>query len=348
MWDADSYAHSDDEEIVVAKYMLAFFAILLTVIYLQFFVGKVWKFHYFPESGVAIAIGMLVSLIIRLDELYGTSLNNSHKNVDQFIGFSTTLFFIGLLPPIIFNSGYQIRHQLFFANMGGITSLAFYGTAFSAFFVGLFIWISGQTEIAPRITFMEALCFGSLISATDPVSTLAVFSEIKVDPNLFYLVFGESVLNDAIGISLFDTTAHFVGKEMTVDAIFEAIGIFLMTFSLSCLIGYASGVLTAGLLKAVNLSHHPLILMTVFVSMVYVPFLISGLLIFPPHLTFPEVLQLSGIVTILFSAITLKRYCVHSIPHDVQHSVLFFFEVTAFIAETAVFIYLGFSVFQSV
>lgn len=61
-----------------------------------------------------------------------------------------------------------------------------------------------------------------------------------------------------------------------------------------------------------------------------------------------EVLQLSGIVTILFSAITLKRYCVHSIPHDVQHSVTFFFEVMAFIAETSVFIYLGFSVFAAV
>lgn len=75
--------------------------------------------------------------------------------------------------------------------------------------------------------------------------------------------------------------------------------------------------------------------MTVFVSMVYVPFLIS------------DVLQLSGIVTILFSAITLKRYCIHSIPHDVQHSVHFFFEVMAFISETAVFIYLGFSVFDT-
>ena len=30
------------------------------------------------------------------------------------------------------------------------------------------------------------------------VSTLAVFAELRVDPTLFYLVFGESVLNDAV------------------------------------------------------------------------------------------------------------------------------------------------------
>lgn len=47
--------------------------------------------------------------------------------------------------------------------------------------------------------FTELLTFGALISATDPVSTLAVFQEKRVDPHLFYLVFGESVLNDAVG-----------------------------------------------------------------------------------------------------------------------------------------------------
>jgi NhaP-type Na+/H+ or K+/H+ antiporter len=306
MWEKNSYAHDGDEDVVVAKYMLAFLGILLAVVYSQYFIGKVWKFHYFPESGVAIAIGMFVSAVIRLTELYSPTLDHEHKSVTEFVSFSTTLFFIGLLPPIIFNSGYQIKHHLFFANMGGITSLAFYGTGFSALFVGLFLWIAGQINITIQITFMEALCFGSLISATDPVSTLAVFSELKVDPHLFYLVFGESVLNDAIGISLFNTTKEFVGKEMTVEAIVAAIAIFMMTFTLSCLIGYVSGVLSAGLFKAVDLSHHPIILMTVFFTIVYIPFLIS------------EVLQLSGIVTILFSAITLKRYCVHSIPSDVR------------------------------
>jgi NhaP-type Na+/H+ or K+/H+ antiporter len=307
MWEKNSYAHDGNVDIVVSKYMLAFLGILLTVVYLQYFIGKVWKFHYFPESGVAIAVGMFVSAVIRLTEDHGPTLTHEHKSVTEFVSFSTTLFFIGLLPPIIFNSGYQIKHHLFFANMGGITSLAFYGTGFSAFFVGLFLWLSGKLSLTFQISFMEALCFGSLISATDPVSTLAVFSELKVDPHLFYLVFGESVLNDAIGISLFDTTKEFVGEEMTAEATIAAIAIFIMTFSLSCLIGYGSGVLSAGLFKAVDLSHHPIILMTVFFTIVYIPFLIS------------EVLQLSGIVTILFSAITLKRYCVHSIPLDVSH-----------------------------
>ncbi len=39
---------------------------------------------------------------------------------------------------------------------------------------------------------------GALISATDPVATLSVFAELAVPPLLYNIVFGESVLNDAV------------------------------------------------------------------------------------------------------------------------------------------------------
>lgn len=53
------------------------------------------------------------------------------------------------------------------------------------------------------------LCAGALISATDPVATLSVFSELQVPPLLYNLVFGESVLNDATAIVLFRTLTEF-------------------------------------------------------------------------------------------------------------------------------------------
>lgn len=49
----------------------------------------------------------------------------------------------------------------------------------------------------------EALLFGSLLSATDPVATLAVLGQLKVEPQLYSIIFGESVLNDAVAIVLF-------------------------------------------------------------------------------------------------------------------------------------------------
>ena len=43
---------------------------------------------------------------------------------------------------------------------------------------------------------------GALISATDPVATLSVFSPLDVPPLLYNIVFGESVLNDAVRLAM--------------------------------------------------------------------------------------------------------------------------------------------------
>lgn len=79
------------------------------------------------------------------------------------------------------------------------------GTLFSTLIIGFSLYgLSVAGALKPtNLELSECLTFGALISATDPVSTLAVFSELAVDPNLFYLVFGESVINDAVGVRAF-------------------------------------------------------------------------------------------------------------------------------------------------
>ena len=60
----------------------------------------------------------------------------------------------------------------------------------------------GHVEVVYRLSLVESFAFGSLISAVDPVATLAIFSALDVDPVLNMLVFGESILNDAVSIVL--------------------------------------------------------------------------------------------------------------------------------------------------
>ena len=57
----------------------------------------------------------------------------------------------------------------------------------------------------PKLNFVQSFAFGSLISAVDPVATLAIFQALDVDPILNMLVFGESILNDAVAIVLTTT-----------------------------------------------------------------------------------------------------------------------------------------------
>src|ERR1700744_4399403 len=119
----------------------------------------------------------------------------------------------------------------FFRNIGAILTFAFAGTFISAVVLGLviFIWTSMNLD-GVRVSFIDAIAVGATLSATDPVTILAIFNAYKVDPKLYTIIFGESILNDAIAIVLFETAQNAAGKSLTIFSLFESIGIFLLVF----------------------------------------------------------------------------------------------------------------------
>ena len=87
--------------------------------------------------------------------------------------------------------------------MGTIIVIAFVGTFISVIItsvmVFLFYHIFQFTD--HMLSLKESCAFGALISATDPVAVIAIFKQLNAD--LFALVFGESMLNDAVSIVMY-------------------------------------------------------------------------------------------------------------------------------------------------
>merc|ERR1719158_963695 len=115
------------------------------------------------------------------------------------------LFFIFLLPGIIFDAGYNLEKGDFFGNIGSICAFAIGGTAISVVTIGCGGYILGAIGWSYPLPFLDSFLFGSLTSAVDPVATLAIFSALGVNPTLYMVVFGESVVNDAVSIVFFRT-----------------------------------------------------------------------------------------------------------------------------------------------
>ena len=137
----------------------------------------------------------------------------------------SNVFMILLLPPIIFESGYNMKKKYFFKNVGTVMLYSFLGTFLAIFSSSLMFWLVGQLGLSIQFTWKEAFAFGSLISATDPVSVLAIFKELDADMNLYTVVFGESIFNDAVAIVMY-TTVMQVGNNglSTTQEIFAAMG----------------------------------------------------------------------------------------------------------------------------
>nr|XP_022320034.1 sodium/hydrogen exchanger 8-like isoform X1 [Crassostrea virginica] len=287
------------------------------------------RFHYLPESIADILLGAFAGLLLKIFNSSGAQ--NSEA-------FNPTVFFIVLLPPIIFESGYNLHKGNFFQNLGSILVFAILGTFVSALVVGGGIYLLGQAQVVYKLSWIESFAFGSLISAVDPVATLAIFHALDVDPILYMLVFGESVLNDAVSIVLTTTVLEYAkpSVQMTskTEAVFSAAGRFLVMFFGSAAIGVVCGLISALLLKHVDLRKTPSLEFGLMLTFSYLPYALA------------EGIHLSGIMAILFCGIVMSHYTHPNLSPVTQITTQQTFRTIAFIAETCVFAYLGLAIFS--
>ncbi|XP_067949078.1 sodium/hydrogen exchanger 3-like [Watersipora subatra] len=98
------------------------------------------------------------------------------------------------------------------------------------------------------------MLFASIIVAVDPVAVLAIFQEVGVNSVLYFIVFGESLLNDAVTVVLYHTLDGMncyvdAGEELTAVMYVIAFVKFFTSSIGGITIGALFAVLTAVLTK---------------------------------------------------------------------------------------------------
>lgn len=108
-----------------------------------------------------------------------------------------------LSPILVFDYGFNIKtRSVFFKNFGTILIYAIVGTIVNGLVTGMFLYplyyIIG-TVLAVlfnydffgdlKMSVIECLIFGALISCFNPNATLSVYNSVSVDPLLFTIVY---------------------------------------------------------------------------------------------------------------------------------------------------------------
>ncbi len=334
MWTAKSF--QNDDHIILSAYLLIPTFLLVFALWAQHVVARSKQNVVTPMSLVLI-IGMTVSAIANVCGAYDVD-----QSQFQFanIELSSSVFYFALLPPIIHSSAYSVRRKDLLRNWDAVCLLAFAGSIISILVMTMVFRVIIQVFLPDiEVSTIELLTFSSLISSVDPVSALAVFSKLRVDPNLYYLLLSESLFNDAVCVVAYRVLSKYIGTSINMQEIaMVVLREFTLTLLLSLLLGYLCGLAIALFLK--DCGHFPgrrhdrLVTICILICHVYLPFLLA------------EAVELSGIVAVVASSISTRRYASKNLVGATKQMASFTFSTMSHASETATFLLLGMSVFS--
>ena len=148
-WESD-YAQRN-AAIIFSGDILVFFIALTSVLLLQFLINKKLKLSIFPEASVTLVFGLFLGGLVIAFTNHQSYSETSSSVGDLYLGFSSEVFFYGLLPSIVFNSGFHVHSDHFFKNFAGILNLAIFGTIISTIIVGLGLYEIGRASCRERV-----------------------------------------------------------------------------------------------------------------------------------------------------------------------------------------------------
>ena len=226
------------------------------------------------------------------------------------------------LPPLLFEGSLKIHFRQLRQNLFPILLLANVGVVIATVVTGYVVhWAAG-------LPLVIALLFGAIISATDPISVLAVFKEMKINERLTLLVDAESLLNDGTAAVLF----QIIAAGILAGNLHIASGIwtFLLSVMGGTFIGALLGYLATLLIRRID---DPQIEITITAVLAYSSYLIA------------QHFHVSGVIATVIAGITFGNLGVKTGMSERTLVALWaFWDYAAFVINSLVFLLIGMEV----
>ena len=280
------------EEIVVAMLLVAIL------------VGIAARQLRVPYTAGLVIIGLIVTLIARVD-----------------IQISPNLILAFLVPPLIFEAAFHLNISELRKNLTPILLLAVIGVILTTVLVGAIVsWGTG-------LAISSALVFGALVSATDPVSVVALFRSMGVPKRLQVLLEGESLFNDGTAIVVFDLVLVLALAGISNFQLVNGLGDFVRVVGGGVLVGWLLGMVASQVISRID----DYLIETA----------LTCVLAYGAYLIAEHFLGVSGVLAVVAAGLVNGNIGPHGMSPTTRIVVINFWEFAAFLANSFIFLLIG-------
>ncbi len=178
---------------------IIFVVVISLVCLLGFFNEKVTKLTYEISLMLfSVVIGGILLLIVTFAK--GTGIADVLPQ-SQFINIERFLM-EGVLCFMLFAGSCHMKLSGFRQLARQISVLAFVCTLLGACFYG-FLFYGASLLLGLNLSLPVCLMFGSIAAPTDPIAATSILSKFGLPKQLSFLIEGESLFNDGVGVALF-------------------------------------------------------------------------------------------------------------------------------------------------
>ena len=226
-----------------------------------------------------------------------------------------------LVPPLVFEAAFHLRWEDLRRDFWLILLLAVPGVILTTLMVG------GVVAWGTGLSIQAAMVFGALISATDPVSVVALFRRLGVPRRLQVLLEGESLFNDGTAIVMFNLmlSVALAGKFSPVISIRD----FVAVAGGGVLVGITLGLLIS---KTIERIDDPLVETTLTTVLAFGSYLVA------------EYFHVSGVLAVVAAGIVNGNAGSDGMSATTRVVVFNFWEYAAFIANSFIFLLIGLTI----